>query len=452
MLLDVQQLGKYYIFLSLFMLATLSIINPLGQYVNRFTYMWKINGHLLLWMKRYVAFIVMFSLLFSVGYIVRLYLLDDVDKLVPAFTCFLYITAVSINQFFLHSLNILDKRKEFSILTLFTAFFSLVFAYILLNLHLKAVEDVYLWLFGIVFANFLSMVISWFILNKDEYNANKTDPVKIKPILNFCLPIAFSTFFMWILNSGYRFGVEHIMGIGYLGVMAVCFSVSSQIMSVVESLVTQILQPTLFKKIDIKDEKKRINHLKIYINDCIAIYFSIFVFSAFFMHYIFLFLIDKKYLVYTPIGVVAICSEFFRVSTNACAMIFFGEKDMKRNIYPYAIGSLVLMVGFFSFSIFKITEYLFLIIPMIILLSSFVVFISCLFYIKKYGDLNIDMLFIFKRLLVVSPAIVIAFMIPHSDLIDLKQFIFVGTVSLLYGVLLVLSMLFVKQNRVNYES
>lgn len=452
MLLSVEQLGKYYIFLSLFMLATLSIINPVGQYVNRFTYMWKKNGHLNLWMKRYITFIVIFSLLFSVGYIIRLYIINDAEKYIPALACFLYITAVSINQFLLHSLNILDKRKEFSILTLFTALFSLIFACIFLNLNLDSVEYVYLWIFGIIFANFLSMIMSWYILNKNEYNSIIIDPIKAKPIFTFCLPIAFSTFFMWIINSGYRFGVEHIMGIGYLGIMAVCFSVSSQIMSVVESLVTQILQPSLFKRLDIKDARMRINYLRTYVNDCIAIYFSIFIFSAFFMHYIFLFLIDKKYLPYISIGVAAIFSEFFRVSTNACAMIFFGEKDMKRNIYPYAMGSLVLVIGLFSFSLLKKTEDLFLIIPMIILFSSFIVFISCLFYIKKYGELKVDVLFIFKRLLIVSPAIIIAIMMPRSELINITQFIYVGAVSFFYGILLMLSILVVKQNRVNDES
>lgn len=446
-LMSVEQVGEYYIFLSLFMLATLSVINPLGQYVNRFTYSWKKNGHLIVWMKRYMVFIMIFSLLFTIGYIVRMYLFHEPTKYIVVLACFLYISFVSINQFLLYSLNILDKRIEFSILTLLTASCGLIFACVFFNINYQAIDSVYLWILGIVLANFLSTILSWRVLSKGEQTSKVTDPIKIRPILNFCVPIAVSTFFMWIINSGYRFGVAHIMGISYLGILGVCFSVSSQIMTVVESLVTQILQPALYRKLDVKDANLRINYLKIYINECIAIYFCVFIFAVFFMHYIFLFLIDRKYLPFISIGMIAICSEFFRVSTNACSMLFFGEKDMKRNIYPYAIGSLILIIGFFSVTLIQKIEHSFLSIPIVMLISSFTVFISCFLLMEKYGRLRINLRFIFKRILVISPAIAIVHIMPASEVINIKQFINVGAVSCLYIFLLILSILLVKQNR-----
>ncbi|EOO2093325.1 oligosaccharide flippase family protein, partial [Escherichia coli] len=107
-----------------------------------------------------------------------------------------------------------------------------------------------------------------------------------KEVFNFCCPIMITTLFIWFQSSGYRFAVEQMFGLKFLGILAVCFAVSGQIMSVIESLVTQIFQPTLFKHMD--NVKNRKQHLDFYINENIAIYASVLFFCTFFMREIFL--------------------------------------------------------------------------------------------------------------------------------------------------------------------
>ncbi|EPO2592062.1 polysaccharide biosynthesis protein, partial [Escherichia albertii] len=52
-----EQMGEYYIFLAIYMLASMGIINPIGQYVNRNTYLWWREGILTQYISRYISFV-----------------------------------------------------------------------------------------------------------------------------------------------------------------------------------------------------------------------------------------------------------------------------------------------------------------------------------------------------------------------------------------------------------
>ncbi|EGT0664111.1 polysaccharide biosynthesis protein [Citrobacter werkmanii] len=456
-LFSTEQMGEYYIFLTLFMLATLSIINPFGQYINRNTYKWRNLGILIPWMKKYIGFIMLFSSLFSFVYFLWALFTTGELRLTPAIFCFLYITIISANQFLLHTLNILNSRLSFSILTVLTAFLSLFFAYFLFRLSILGISSkVYSWILGIVIANFISFFVAFIFLNKNENNKikNINGNVNFKEIINFCIPIALTTFLMWVISAGYRFGIEPLMGLTYLGIIAVCFSISSQVMSVIESLVTQIFQPNLFKTMDEVSRPERSKLLGKYVNENIAIYFSVLIFSSFFMHNIFLVLVDNKYLPYFYIGIIAIFSEFFRVSANSLSMYFFCERDMKRGIIPFLCGATLIVMMFGAFNLYGIKEHLFIIIPLGIAFSNFICFLSCLVAIRKYGTFTFKVIFIFKRIIIIIPAIILIIYIPFSNTLNLHYFVMICSVSFIYLFLFIMSLIIVKypQNREKYES
>ncbi|MCX9009451.1 polysaccharide biosynthesis protein, partial [Citrobacter portucalensis] len=394
-LFSTEQMGEYYIFLTLFMLATLSVINPFGQYINRNTYKWKKIGILTLWLRRYIGFVTLFSLLFSSAYFAWVVFTTNELILTPAVLCFLYIAIISANQFFLYTLNILNSRLIFSILTVLTAFLSLCIAFCLFQLSAFGNSSkVYSWILGVVIANFVSFFAAFFFLTKNGNNkiGKLYSNVNFKEIVNFCIPISITTFLMWVISAGYRFGIEPLMGLNYLGVISVCFAISSQVMSVIESLVTQIFQPNLFKTMDEVSRPERGKLLEGYVNENIAIYLSTLIFSSFFMHEIFLVLVDNKYLPYFYIGIIAILSEFFRISTNSLAMYFFCEKDMKRGILPFLCGAIFIVLMFSIFNLYDVKNHLFIIIPLGIAFSNFICFLSCLVAIRKYGSFNFNMI------------------------------------------------------------
>ncbi|EGQ0034907.1 polysaccharide biosynthesis protein, partial [Escherichia albertii] len=63
-----EQMGEYYIFLAIYMLASMGIINPIGQYVNRNTYLWWREGILTQYISRYISFVLCFSFVYVLLY------------------------------------------------------------------------------------------------------------------------------------------------------------------------------------------------------------------------------------------------------------------------------------------------------------------------------------------------------------------------------------------------
>ncbi|MFJ5409488.1 lipopolysaccharide biosynthesis protein [Pectobacterium punjabense] len=451
------ELGTYYLFISLFMFASLSVLNPYGQYINRHTYKWRDDGILFLWVGRYIKFTFLFSFSFSIILTIYYLFSHQNSPLFLGVVCGVYIITITTNQFLLHTLNILNNRVMFSALTILTALVGLIAAYLLLKGNLLNIGKPYLWLFGIIIANFISLIFALFWLKKNERSSTRKNfDFDYKEIMFFCIPIAISTFFMWFINSGYRFGVETLVGLSYLGIIAVAFTVSGQIMTVVESLITQILQPLLFQKIDSQKIVDRIKHLNNYINETIAIYLFSAIFCSFFMHYIFLFLIDKKFIQYASIGIIAVWFDFFRISTNSLSMVFFSEKNMKKMITPYACGSFFLILSFVVLGVLtknnETTSTLFFSIPFLIAAPSIVTFFIAFISIRKYGDIGINLMFLLKRVLFITPILAVIIFLPKSITLDLKTITIIISVSLGACSLFFLSLVKIKYPKRENES
>ncbi|EMX9965531.1 polysaccharide biosynthesis protein, partial [Escherichia coli] len=99
----------------------------------------------------------------------------------------------------------------------------------------KQTVSIYYWVAGIIIGNFISLCICVVYLrckNTFQKSIPKSINVSIKEVFNFCCPIMITTLFIWFQSSGYRFAVEQMFGLKFLGILAVCFAVSGQIMSV----------------------------------------------------------------------------------------------------------------------------------------------------------------------------------------------------------------------------
>ncbi len=446
-LLNDNELGTYYLFISLYMFASLSVFNPYGQYINRNTHKWRRNGFLLPWLNKYMIFVIFFSIFFSIAWGGYQYFAHKEIPLFLVVICCAYFISITINQFLLYTLNILNDRIAFSLLTILTAVLGLLGSLFLLQSNLFDINNSYLWLLGIIIANSISYFIAWGFLRKSgvPFSNSKIESVNYQDIFNFCIPIAVSTFFLWLINFGYRFGVETLMGLAYLGIIAVVFTVSSQIMSVVESLIVQILQPQLFQKIDSPNASDRIKILNKYINETIAVYFCMAIFCSFFIYYIFLFLVDKKFILFSHIGIIAVWFDFFRISTNSLSMVFFSEKNMKKMIFPYACGGVFLILSFSILTfLIKNNPKAADAIPFIIATSSIVTFFICLISTRMYGTIKIMFPFIFKRVLFISPILIGAILLPKIDSINTQSVMIVGIVSVGYCLFFLMSIIYIK--------
>lgn len=345
--LDINDVGTYYLFLSIYLFFSMSLFNPYGQYMTRNLYEWQSENSLSLEINRYIKIIVFLSFL---GCVILLFLsnfnLVNLD-LVKIFLCGAYLIFVTINQFLLHSINSLSYSKKFSQLTIISSILNILVPTAFVFQEYIYLDKVELILLGIVLANLFTMVCCYsFLIGREEKKAREAKQIKIKTIFFYCIPISIYTSLLWVINSGYRIGVEDLVGLAGIAILAVSFAVSTQLMSVVESLTTQVFQPKILNKMDLADKREREKYLSEYVNETIAIYFCFSIFFSLCIKYAFLVMVSSKYLVYFYIGVIAIWSEFFRISCNSLSMVYFSENNLKKFIYPYFFAATFLILNF----------------------------------------------------------------------------------------------------------
>lgn len=440
--LSINDVGAYYLFLSIYMFFSLSIFNPYGQYMTRNLYGWKNDSVLTSEINIYIKVIIYASFL---GCLVLLILtkLEIVElDLMKIFFCGAYLIFVTINQFLLHSINSLSYSKRFSQLTIFSSTLNIILPIYFVfekNIYFDKVESI---LLGIILANLFSMALSYYYLFGLENGKGKKNKKKYpKEIIIYCIPICIYTSLLWVINSGYRIGIEGLVGLTGVAILAVSFTVSTQLMSVVESLTTQVFQPKILSKMDLDDEKERAKYLSKYVNETIAIYLCFSLFFTLCIKYAYLVMISSKYFDYFYLGVIAIWSEFFRISCNTLSVVYLSENELKKFVLPYFFAAFFLILSFIlikndafhNVNILKLCALL-------ILLSNLICFVVAWFLKKRIINIDFDYKFIVKRVLYLCPAFVILIFNFNVSALNLSNFFLISVISSFYIVLFLLSL------------
>lgn len=440
-LLTPYEMGNIYIFGVILSFFILFLINPITQYFFRFMNEWKKKSlvDIIFLLNIYFLFISLSSLLiyplyafFNIG--------NGFDFKSLFLLLFFMIYFQTLNQFIIPVLNMLHYRLSFTILTVLTSLGSLFFAYIFVKLFGNSAQN---WLIGIVLSNCIFMIIGFIILrnklndkfNGVFYNLKKITKPKIKSILVFVIPLSIATLFMWLQNSGYRIVVEQKLGLEFLGFLGVGMAVSSQIASVVESIVMQYFHPIYYQKITnvtLEDRKKAINEL---INKVLPIYFMLTIFLTFFAKYIVEILVAEKYFEAYIFAVFGIWIEFFRMTTNLFGNISQSEMNTKKFMIPYIIGSILTIILVYLSSIHS--EYK-LYLPLALIVGGFLTMIIMYFSMKKLIDFEIDYRLIFWAFIVSIPYFGVYFIDIESTLFNNIVLVmcfglyFLGTIFYIY--------------------
>lgn len=440
-LLTPYEMGNIYIFGVILSFFILFLINPITQYFFRFMNEWKKKSlvDIIFLLNIYFLFISLSSLLiyplyafFNIG--------NGFDFKSLFLLLFFMIYFQTLNQFIIPVLNMLHYRLSFTILTVLTSLGSLFFAYIFVKLFGNSAQN---WLIGIVLSNCIFMIIGFIILrnklndkfNGVFYNLKKITKPKIKSILIFVIPLSIATLFMWLQNSGYRIVVEQKLGLEFLGFLGVGMAVSSQIASVVESIVMQYFHPIYYQKITnvtLEDRKKAINEL---INKVLPIYFMLTIFLTFFAKYIVEILVAEKYFEAYIFAVFGIWIEFFRMTTNLFGNISQSEMNTKKFMIPYIIGSILTIILVYLSSIHS--EYK-LYLPLALVIGGFFTMIIMYFSMKKLIDFEINYRLIFWAFIVSIPYFGVYFIDIESTLFNNIVLVmcfglyFLGTIFYIY--------------------
>ena len=267
MLLSPAQMGNIYIFLTIQTFFVLTFISPIGQYINRKTHIWDNQNSIidnLFLFTIYILVITSLSLvigivLHEIFYISNGIVLANFLLLLSGFILFF-----TLNQTIIPMINMLHYRISFTVLTISTSLGILIFGYLFVNIYDYGAVS---WLYGILISNIIFTVVGYYTLKGSvrskfsglKFNLQKISKNKINNILKVVLPISFATLFMWIQNSGYRIIIEQNISLEFLGYLGVGLAVSAQIASMLESIVSQYLNPIYYKKITEQSYEERID-------------------------------------------------------------------------------------------------------------------------------------------------------------------------------------------------
>ncbi|MBT9143191.1 MAG: hypothetical protein DDT29_01590 [Dehalococcoidia bacterium] len=267
--LSPEEMGRYYILLSLTAFFALFLISPIGNYINRKTHDWHRSGTIqrnlyLYWLYvvcvAAVAFLALLLIktLAGVGIEVSwVWLLIVIAGSLLFNTANLTITTI---------LNMLGNRMWFVIFTLLTLWVGLGLAFFFAS-RISAQAEY--WLAGLIIGQFVIFVLSYRYLT-GSLNRSRNEPKPMSPGLpklnmmlspfHFALPLAIVAGLMWVMAQSYRFVLGHFGGLEALGLFAVGYGIAASITTAFEGIFDQYYFPVFYKEISTADlEGRRIS-------------------------------------------------------------------------------------------------------------------------------------------------------------------------------------------------
>lgn len=411
---------------------SLFLINPIGQYFNRYTHHWYDSGYLINRLNNQCAYIfcvaILASILLSAGMIFDL--IDIEWSLVVILSGLVF--SVSYNQTVIPLLNMLEKTKQFVYLNLFTSLFSLILSIAFIYLIDKKAE---FWILGMAVSNLLLSIIATVYVHKSLSKSSGSFSVFFdgwlnkdgyKSVLKFSFPIAIATFFMWFISAGYRLEIENKFGLIFLAYLGVGLSVSNQVFAIFESLITQFYIPELYRKAEDNECKDKSKILEAYGHKCIPIYFSLAIFMSFSVENLFPFVVGLQYQSAYKFAIIGIWIEFFRVNSNIFALATQLEKDTKFIFLPYLFSSVFLFLSMWAFELDQMG------LCIILLISNFLV----AFIMKLTASKIMHIVLPYYRLVIIMcymiPVVVYYMLIRTDPILNIANFVYSMFGGLIY--------------------
>ncbi len=264
--LSPQEVGRYYILISLTAFFALLLINPMGMYINRKTHEWHRNGTMQSNLYRYwlyllvialFALFVLLSLKSTIGLgieIAWLWLLA-----VIAGSLLFNTGNVTITTIF----NMLGNRIGFVVFTLLTLWVGLGLSVIFVTQMAGRAEY---WLLGVILGQLVIFLAAYSYLTRGlnrSRNKPRSESLSIPrretllPVLHFAWPVAIAAGLGWVQIQSYRFVLSYFGGLEALGLFAVGFGISTAIMGAFYGIFSLYYHPVFYKEISTADSEGR---------------------------------------------------------------------------------------------------------------------------------------------------------------------------------------------------
>jgi len=412
-LLSPEEVGNYYLAVTILAFFNLVLLNPPGTYFSRHLLEWQRSQNLL---NAISVFVLWMSIVAVISILINAVLFDMTNYSEKfnqeIFTLFILIAIVisTAHRNLIYGSNIMGFRKEFVMFLIITLLIGLIISSSLVYFYKKS--SLY-WLYGIIISEALMLyfVLRFFIqgnsldFKKIKATINKD---RIKKILMFTAPIGVTTFLMWGQNMSYRFIVDYKYSAEALGYIAVGLGISSAVFSSIEAIAMQYFNPVFLKDILDATKEQRAKAWTKMASLVIPIYILALAFTITMSEQLISILVDSKFHDSYRYAMVGASIEFFRVITNLLNNVSQSEYKTTYTIMPYAIGFVVALCTLITFDF---SDNI-IMIPVVLSFAYLLVCIVMYFQMKKL--LNVKLEVNFLKVLTLSIPFYLIFFLPSS--------------------------------------
>jgi O-antigen/teichoic acid export membrane protein len=252
--------------------------------------------------------------------------------------------------------NILGYRVEFVLFTNLTGWLGLGLSILLATRVLASAEY---WVSGQLLGQAVVLIpagmLFWWKLARPidgEYSiVEGNNNINPRKVFQFSWPLSLSLGLSWVQWQSYRFILQRISGEGSVGLFAAGYAVTAAIVSVYESLFSQLYLPILYKDIAGQDPSGRARAWDRYANlylPSIAVTISFVAASGPFLAR--LMVGSHFYEAAVTVAPIAALAEGVRMVSGAYSMAAFAQLDLRAVILPTLVGTAVTLFGVIVFN------------------------------------------------------------------------------------------------------
>lgn len=439
-------IGNYYLILAFVFFFTTGLISPIGSYVSRNINIWKTTHNVINALVVYVfyGFLVSIIAVIVAFFIIEVFNYPINNSTIKLYAyIFLSVFIGNAHHAIMGLSNIIGFRNIYIRFLILTVLLGLIFA---ITLSRILDSNALNWLYGFLLSEVLLItfvVRELAIKLNDSVNLivikNKLLKTKYRTILVYSAPLFVVCVLTWTQNYSYRFIVEFKYGLETLALIGLGFSIAASIMSAVESITSQYLNPIFYQNIASSEKKERMVAFKSNINSALPIYLLTAFFIVGLAPILTKILVDQRYYnAYWYLSIGAII-ELFKVFVNHSKLIFYSEYKNTVIIMPVFLSAL-LSIALLSFIELN-NKYIF--IGLILLSSFFIYAISIYFAIKKIMKEKL-----LNRKVLVSVMFLGSFLLTALYFNDEKDFNITNNMIVLsiYGIFFVMASIYITRN------
>lgn len=342
--LSPEEMGRLSLVTAATAFFALFLVNPVGMFINRRLHAWDATGRARYYLQLHWLYLLAVCAIAALSLAALNLLQLPGMEISTAWLCVLVCGALlfnTVNQTVIPSLNLLEFRGRYVVLTAATLVAGLVCAVLLVHYFRPSAEY---WLLGLLIGQTLLAMVGVQVL----FQVLQPPVPALVPTLrhgrvlfNFAWPVAIAVALSWAQAQGYRFFVMDSIGLAGLGLFVVGYGISAGLMAGFESVLTTFFQPKFYKGVNSASAANASLAWRNYAGAMLPSLILVMLLLAGLAPELTKLLVGPDYQSASQYVVWGVLAEGARVAAGVYSMSAHGKMDTRALMLPNLIGALV---------------------------------------------------------------------------------------------------------------